>query len=286
MNKIPVVVAGLVVLGGALYFYMSESLIPSRSQSDCSTTTGAVSCEPATSVFQSVHSSSSSHKPSYSAKSRQASTSSVASDSQQVNLESVVTQKYAILFSLLHMSAQAQHGVHSLLLKREQVLSSQFYDSRSNEAEIAANLGKRDEDIAEIDRNIEALLSETDIKKYHLLKDSTYEQAQMNSFYELAGAENNLPAENKDRLLLAKLEQKQSAAHLLDNASDNIKNAASGTRPYLIEKMHQSLIDEKETYLLNAKALLNEDQFNLLCDYEQQLFDERWQDIAAGLASE
>jgi hypothetical protein len=177
MNKIPVVVTGLVILGGALYFYMHESLSSSQSPSSCSAAVDAAKCQSATSQFQRTHSSSSGQKPNYSTSSRQANTSSVASDHQEINLKSVVTQKYAILFSLLQMSDQTQHSLQSLLLKREQVLSSQFYDARSNEAEVAANLVKRDEDVAAIDRDIEALLSETDVKKYHLLKDSTYEQA-------------------------------------------------------------------------------------------------------------
>jgi hypothetical protein len=286
MNKISAVVTGLVVVGGALYFYMHESLPSSQSPLSCSAAVDAAKCQSATPHFQSAHSSSSNQKPNHSASSHHASASSLTSGPHEENLKSTVTQKYAILFSLLQMSEQTQHSLQSLLLKREQVLSSQFYDARSNEAEIAANLGKRAEDVAAIDRNIEALLSEADVKKYHLLKDSTYEQAQMNGFYELAGAENNLPAENKERLLLAKLEQKQFTINLVDSASGNIKNAALSTRPYLIEKMHQRLIDEKETYLHNAKALLNEDQFNVLRDYEQQLFDERWKDITAGFATE
>lgn len=286
MNKIPAVVTGLVILGGALYFYMPESLYLAQPPSSCSAAANAAECQSARAQFQSAPSLSSGQKSNYSTSSHQANVSSVASDPHEVNLKSVVTQKYGILFSFLQMSEQAKQGMQNLLLKREQVLSSQFYDSRSNEAEIAANLVKRDEDVAAIDRDIEALLSETDIRKYHLLKDSTYEQAQMNGFYELAGAENNLPAEKKEKLLLAKLEQKQFTTNLLDSAGGNIKNAASSTRPYLVEKMHQSLIDEKETYLRNAKALLNEEQFNVLRDYEQQLFDERWRDIAAGLTSE
>jgi hypothetical protein len=285
MNKIPAVVIGVVILGGALYFYMFEPLL-SQLPSSCSAAADTAKCQSARSQFQFEHYSSSDQKPNNSVSSHQANTSSVAADLQQANLKSVVTQKYGILFSLLQMSEQTQQSLQNLLLKREQVLSSQFYDSRSNEAEVAANLAKRDEDVAAIDREIEALFSEADIKKYHLLKDSTYEQAQMNGFYELAGAENNLPAENKEKLLLAKLEQKQFTSNLVDSAGGNIKNAASGTRPYLIEKMHQSLIDEKETYLRNAKALLNEEQFSVLRDYEQQLFDERWRDIAAGLVPE
>jgi hypothetical protein len=288
MKKIPAIVTGLVVLGGALYFYLHGLRDTSMPLSGCGAK-GAISCQSVTSADQSaasLASSSTSQKPSYSASPQQAATSSDVSDFQLVNLESVVTQKYAIMFSLLPMSVQAQDSFHHLLLKREQLLSSQFYDARSNEAEVAANLRERDEGVAEIDHRIEALLSEENVNKYHLLKDSTYEQAQMNSFYELAGAENSLAAENKDRLLLVKLEQKQAVSRVSESASDTIKNAAPDTRSYLIEKMHKSLLDAKDAYLRNAKTLLNEDQFNLLRDYEQQLFDERWQDITAGLALE
>lgn len=284
MNKkiLGIAITGPLVLGGALYFFMRESWLSTQLPSAC----GGAGC---TSVTLSVLSSGSLS----SAKSRldsqlslQQNTSSAAANPQLQNLESVVVKKYAILFSFLHLSEQARQDLHNFLLKREQALSSPFYDSRSNEAEVAANLVKRNEEIADIDREIEALLSETDIKRYHLLKDSTYEQSQMNGFYELAGAEKSVPEENKEKLLLAKLEQKQSTKNVVDSTGDNIKNAAPATRPYLIEKMRQTLIDEKENYLRNAKMLLNEDQFDLLRDYEQQLFDERWKDITAGLASE
>ena len=284
MKKISVVVAVLVVFGGASYVYLRG--ISPQPPSDCSLRGQVVSCQPASSLSSSSRMPSSSLKSGYSSSSRQSEAIADVASIEHTDVQKAVVEKYAILFSLLQLSEQGQHKLHDLLLKREQILSSQFYDARSNDAEVAANLRKRDEDVAELDRNIEMLLSETDIQKYRLLKDSTYEQAQLNGFYELAGADTNLAAENKERLLLAKLEQKQSAARELDVALGNINNAASSTRPYLIEKVHQRLIEEKETYLNSAKALLTEDQFNLLREYEQQLFDERWRDIKAGFASE
>lgn len=286
MKKIAVMLAFLALPGSVFYFYLPERQSPvSKSSHENSSLAG----HPVMQLKGQVQHSSSVHqslKISAPPTSVPVLEEGFSAEAQQQNLENLAEQKYSILFSMLEMSAQTQQALRAQLFLREQILSSPFYDASSNEAEVAANLNKREADIDEIDRDIEKLFSEADVKKYRLLKDSSYEQALMNSFYELANAESSLSTEYKNKMLLAKLEQKQSTAHLLDGASVNIKNASPDTRAYLIEKTRQAMVSEKEAYLRSARGLLSDEQFDVLQDYEQQLFDERWQDIYSGFTAE
>jgi hypothetical protein len=178
----------------------------------------------------------------------------------------------------LQLTPTVRARLQDFLREREAIAGRSFYDAGNNAAEIAENLRQRELDVADVDERIAQLLTDEDAKKYALLKDSTYEQALLEDFYRVAGMD-AAPEQQKLNLLLSKLEQKQKVAALVADASEQIAHAAPTTRIFLIEQAHTAFFAAQEDYLLMAKTGMSDEQFALLRDYEQQLSDERWQDL-------
>jgi hypothetical protein len=204
------------------------------------------------------------------------------SNIQKQNLTRALEQKYALLFKTLGLSKQDQEKMRELLLERERILNTNSVGYFTSEADIKLNIEKQQELVGQIDRQIAQLLKPDEVKKYELLKDSAYEQFQMNSFYDQLVDKNSLNEEKKTTLLLSKLEQKQAFAELLKNSADDIAGASTEEKKFLADKMHEALHDYKDNYLRTAKENLTEEQFNVLREYEQKQFDEIWQSLQAG----
>ncbi len=192
--------------------------------------------------------------------------------------DNLVQRKYAILFSALQLSSQTREQLQLFLQEREAIAARSFYDTNSNSAEIAENLRQRELAVAAVDNKIGKLLTEEDARKYELLKDSTYEQALLAGFYQVAGMD-RVPEQQKLNMLLGKLEQKQKIAELTASTGEQIANATPATKLFLIEKTRKAFIASEEDYLRTARAGLSDEQYELLQHYEQQLSDERWQDL-------
>jgi len=204
------------------------------------------------------------------------------SNLQKENLIRTLDQKYSILFKTLTLSKQDQEKMREMLMERERVLGSSSVGYFTSEADIKLNIEKQQELVSQIDQQIAQLLKPEEVKKYELLKDSSYEQFQMNSFYDRLGDKGSLSEQKKNTLLLSKLEQKQAFSNLLQNSANDITGASPEEKKFLADKMHEALHDYKDSYLLTAKANLTEEQFNVLREYEQQQFDEIWQSLQAG----
>ena len=204
------------------------------------------------------------------------------SNLQKENLIRTLDQKYSILFKTLTLSKQDQEKMREMLMERERVLGSSSVGYFTSEADIKLNIEKQQELVSQIDQQIAQLLKPEEVKKYELLKDSSYEQFQMNNFYDRLSDKGSLSEQKKNTLLLSKLEQKQAFSNLLQNSANDITGASPEEKKFLADKMHEALHDYKDSYLLTAKANLTEEQFNVLREYEQQQFDEIWQSLQAG----
>ncbi|MDF3012123.1 MAG: hypothetical protein K0Q78_327 [Cellvibrio sp.] len=204
-------------------------------------------------------------------------------DIQQENLQRTLEKKYSLLMSRLGLAGQARSELQALLLQREQILGATSIGYYSSQADTEEAIRKQQESLAEIDRQIAQLLSSPeDRKTYDLLKDSAYEQYQMNNFFDQVQADTPIPSDKRDVLLLSKLEQKQAFNRYLENTGQAIANAPEGEKPFLIEKAHEALQDYKDNYLTSARANLNEAQYNALREHEQKHFDEMWESLKAG----
>jgi len=202
---------------------------------------------------------------------------------QQENLNRTLEKKYALLMSRLGLAGQARSQLQELLLQREQILGASSIGYYSSQADTEEAIRKQQESLAEIDRQIAQLLnSPEDRKTYDLLKDSAYEQYQMNNFFDQVQANAPIPTEKREALLLSKLEQKQEFARYLETTGHTISNASAAEKPFLIEKAQEALQDYKNNYLTTARATLNEAQFEALRDHEQKHFDEMWESLKAG----
>ena len=142
---------------------------------------------------------------------------------------------------------------------------------------------RQQQSLAEIDQQIAQLLnSPEDRKTYELLKDSAYEQYQMNNFFDQAQGEAPIPTEKREALLISKLEQKQEFMRYMEATSPSIQNASAEEKPFLIEKAHEALHDYKDNFLNNARANLTPHQYDALREREQKQFEEMWESLKAG----
>lgn len=202
---------------------------------------------------------------------------------QQENLKRTLEKKYSLLMSRLGLSGLAQSELQSLLEQREQILNASSIGYYSSQKEIEEAVNRQQQGLADIDRQIAQLLSSPeDRKTYDLLKDSAYEQYQMNNFFDEAQGSSPIPTEKREALLISKLEQKQEFMRYMEASGSSIQNASAEEKPFLIEKAHEALHDYKDNFLNNARANLTPDQYDALREREQKQFDEMWESLKAG----
>lgn len=202
---------------------------------------------------------------------------------QQENLNRTLEKKYALLISKLALAGQARSELQELLLQREQILGGSSIGYYSSQADTEEAIRKQQESLTEIDRKIAQLLtSPEDRKTYDLLKDSAYEQYQMNNFFDQVQADSPIPADKREALLLSKLEQKQEFTRYLDTTGQTINKASAAEKPFLIEKAQEALHDYQDNYLTTARKNLTEAQYEALREHEQRHFEEMWESLKAG----
>ena len=169
---------------------------------------------------------------------------------QQENLNRTLEKKYALLMSQLGLSGQARSQLQELLLQREQILGASSIGYYSSQADTEEAIRKQQESLAEVDRQIAQLLnSPEDRKTYDLLKDSAYEQYQMNNFFDQVQANAPIPNEKREVLLLRKLEQKQEFTRYLETAGQTINNASAAEKPFLIRDFSINTFQKKDKIL-------------------------------------
>ncbi len=202
---------------------------------------------------------------------------------QQENLKRTLEKKYSLLMSRLALSGLAKSELQGLLEQREQILNMSSIGYYSSQKEIEEAISRQQQSLVEIDRQIAQLLdSPEDQKTYDLLKDSAYEQYQMNNFFDETQGSSPIPVEKREALLLSKLEQKQEFTRYMEATGASIQNASADEKPYLIEKAHEALHDYKDNFLNSARANLTPDQYDALREQEQKQFNEMWESLKAG----
>lgn len=202
---------------------------------------------------------------------------------QQENLERTLQRKYSLLMSRLGLSGQLQTELQQLLAQREQLMNASSIGYYSSQAEIEEAVQRQQEGLAEIDRRITQMLhSPEDRKTYELLKDSAYEQYQMNNFFDQVQGGVTIPPEKRNALVISKLEQRQEFFRFMETTGASIQQASAEEKPFLVEKAHQALHDYKDNFLDNARANLTPEQFDALREQEQKQVEEMWQSLKAG----
>lgn len=198
------------------------------------------------------------------------------------NLENNFNQKYSLLMAKLKLSSLEQENVKELLISREKIINSSGVGHFSSAQDIQLFIKNQQSALADIDKNMSSILSKDDFNTYDLLKDSSYEQFQMNNFYSQLGEGVNVSEEVQTELLLSKLEQKKVFFYELEGLSQDIKNSSSEEKQYFIDQAHKTLHNYKDEYLRNARLTLTDVQFSELREFEKKHFDEMWESLAAG----
>ena len=198
------------------------------------------------------------------------------------SLTRAVDQKYSIIFPVLSLPHEDEEIFRQLLVDRERVLGTSTVGYHSSQQEIEDSIRQQQALLAEIDGRIADLLGPEEAQQYELLKDSSYEQHQMNSFYEQLGGRGTLSQDNQRALLMTKLQHKQQFNTQLQEATAYLNNASAEERSNAEKKMQAALERYKENYLREARSLLTDEQFNALSEYEQMQFEEMWSSLEAG----
>ncbi len=202
---------------------------------------------------------------------------------QQENLQRTLEKKYSLLMARLGLSGVARAELQTLLEQREQILNASSIGYYASQAEIEAAVSHQQQSLAEIDRQIAQLLgSPEDQKAYELLKDSAYEQYQMNNFFDQAQGDTPIPSDKREALLISKLEQKQEFTRYMETAGRRIQDASAEEKPFLVEKAYEALNDYKDNFLGSARDNLTPEQFDALRERERKQFDEIWESLKAG----
>lgn len=198
------------------------------------------------------------------------------------SLTRAVDQKYSMIFPGLSLTHQDEEALRQLLVDRERVLGTSTVGYHSSQEEIEKSIRQQQELLAEIDGRIAQLLGPEEAAQYDLLKDSSYEQHQMNNFYDQLGGKNSVSTDNQRALLMTKLEQKNHFNRALQEATTYMQSAPAVERKNAEKKMQDALIQYKDNYLREARQLLTDEQFQVLSEYEQMQFEEMWRSLEAG----
>lgn len=202
---------------------------------------------------------------------------------QEENIQRTLDKKYSLLMSRLGLSGFAQTELRSLLEQREKILNASSIGYYASQAEIEQAITQQQQSLAEIDRQIDQLLSSPEDKEtYQLLKDSAYEQYQMNNFFDQAQGGSPITNDRREALLIAKLEQKQEFTRHMENAASRIVDAPTEEKSFLVEKTYEALNEQKENFLNSARDKLTTEQFEILREREEKQFDEIWKSLKAG----
>lgn len=200
----------------------------------------------------------------------------------QENINRTIAQKYKILFESLNLSPADQAKLEDLLQQREKILGASAVGYYSTQEEIENIIRQQQISINDIDNQIAKLLPQQEFKEYDLLKDSAYEQHQMNQFYDQFDSSHPVPEENRKNLLLSKLEQQKNFNIYLQDSGKSIASAPAAEKAILAEQVRETLHDYKDRYLQSARENLTPEQFDLFREQEQQQTEEMWNSLKAG----
>lgn len=196
-----------------------------------------------------------------------------------------VALKYAILLQELHLPYDVKERLLSLLVEREEILAAGGFPT-ANQEEIEKLIKNQKQSLIDVDLSIQALLNENQKLVYDLLKDSAYEQFQLNGFLDSIDINSLLTQEDRRFLVLEKLKSRHSFFETLEDLNKEIHLSQGDVRLRLIEQARDALHNYKDTYLVSAKNILTDEQFSALREMEQNSANEMWNSLLAGWGAE
>jgi cell division septum initiation protein DivIVA len=181
----------------------------------------------------------------------------------------LVSKKYRYLLADVRSSA-VRAKLMRLLLEREHLVAA-LPESRPR--------------MAQIEREIQALLPAAHFTTFDLLKESDDEQHHV---LEYAGGISNFapltPAQQR-AVLEAKLRHKRHFETVLRDAGMDRETLSFAEREYAHSVVQRAVQDYKNGFLMDVQPILSEDQYMLLSNYETTEFDRELQKLQIAINS-
>jgi len=188
---------------------------------------------------------------------------------QALHIDAAVQQKYRILLN--QVDSQNQEDVLNLLEERERILNMVSHGYFTKPIDSEFYLEQRDARLAEIDESLEDLIPVDKVEEYDLLKDSGFEQFQLQTFDGELPAKHFLNEFQVENLLIAKLRYKATFKKNVQSASGLID---SGSKQAGFDELKSAVENYKEGYLAEARSLLDDVQYQRLRQFDEESFYE------------
>ncbi|HEY7771865.1 MAG TPA: hypothetical protein VIC26_01685 [Marinagarivorans sp.] len=189
-------------------------------------------------------------------------------------LEQDIQQKYAFLLQAVALGKQDSEQLIQLLLERESILNAPVQGYFAKPEDRQELIAEQQLLLGEIDGRVREVLGQEAYNKYELLKDSGFEQYQLEQFSQSLQPSEQISTEQQSQLLLAKLQYRQ----VFDQQLAQWQQGATGSEVAPAESVDMARLREaletfKTAYYSDSAALLSTAQLKHLKAYENAQFD-------------
>lgn len=189
-------------------------------------------------------------------------------------------QKYRLLIAMLNIGAQEKELLIGLLIDREALLSAPTHTYFTGQEDSQVLITEQKAALDDIDDRIAALLNKEDRASFELLKDSDYEQYQLQNLQNSLSDSQKLSVDQQAQLLKLKLINLQQ----LYSAIEQMPTDSQGESTELKKQRLLELVSQyKQNYYQEAAMLLSEGQLEKLKTLEEAVFNQVFQSLAVQL---
>lgn len=197
-----------------------------------------------------------------------------------------VEDKYRFLLADLARSSRGSDALRAALRQREQLQVVINTSRQGTDETLRAQLPAREEQLADMDRRIAALLPAGELAAFDALKDSHVEQFQIDDY--AAGIGNVAPLKDEQRraILFSKLAYRHRFRDVLEQSGLLRGDLPARQREAALNQVFRALRESRDGFLQEARQHLDdEEQYGLLANYENGEYTaelEKLRGMAAG----
>lgn len=186
------------------------------------------------------------------------------------SLKESVRLKYASLFQQAGLTKEDYEVLAQLLARREGIANAPVHGYFSDHRAIEAQVLEQGEQLNRVDRDIAVLLDDASLQAYHLLKNSEFEQYQLNEFVDSLPI-GRITDSQQHQLLLSKLSFKQTFEEQLARSTE--------ASPLAREQLKEMLNSYRSGFYRDVAAILDGNSYQRLRAYEESQFDALYQSL-------
>jgi len=187
------------------------------------------------------------------------------------HVSEAVSRKYQTMLEMLQLEGGGEQALLDLLAQRERVLNMVSHGYFTNPLDSEVALLEREEKLSELDDQVGSLLDSEQYDSYELLKDSGFEQYQVQEFDDTLDAGDLLDDDQINRLLLSKLQFKKDYIQAINVANQLIKD---GKKNLGFKAFDQAVELYQTNYMSAARNELTDTQFERLKEFEENRFSQ------------